>query len=131
MPVIGVLSSGSYDTYKHYVAGFREGLKQVGYVEGQNVSIEYRWADGQYDRLQGLAAELVRRQVTVIVASGGPPPALAARAVTSSIPIVFSSVDDPIKLGLSQASIVPVVTRRGCLCSELNLSQNNWNCCVS
>ena len=100
MPVIGFLSSGSSSAYALYATGFREGLKQAGYVEGQNVSTEYRWADGEYDRLQGLATELVRRQVAVIVASGGPPPAVAARMATSSIPIVFSSVDDPIKLGL-------------------------------
>ncbi len=100
IPVIGFLSSGSLNAYAQYAIGFRQGLKESGYVEGQNVAIEYRWGNGQYDLLPALAADLVRREVAVIVASGGPPPALAARAATFTIPIIFSSIDEPIKLGL-------------------------------
>jgi putative ABC transport system substrate-binding protein len=101
MPVVGFLSSGSADTYAHFFSAFLQSLNQAGYFEGRNVAIEYRWAEGQYDRLPAMAAELARRQVAVIVASGGLPPTLAAKAVTSTIPIVFSSVDDPVKAGLA------------------------------
>ena len=87
MPLIGFLSSASPTAYAQLVAGFHAGLNETGYVEGQNVAIEYRWAEGQYDRLPALAADLVRRQVAVIIASGGPTPALAARRA----PVTLSS----------------------------------------
>ena len=99
MPVVGFFSSGSPGPFGHFVAAFRQGLGEVGYVEHRNVGIEYRWAEGQVDQLPALASELVRAQVAVICA-GSPPAALAAKAVTTTIPIVFTSGEDPIKLGL-------------------------------
>jgi putative ABC transport system substrate-binding protein len=98
IPVIGYLSSGSPGPNAPSVAAFREGLSETGYVEGQNVAIEYRWAEGHYDRLPALAEDLVRHNVDVI-ATGGTPAALAAKNATSTIPIIFN-VGDPIELGL-------------------------------
>jgi putative tryptophan/tyrosine transport system substrate-binding protein len=100
MPVIGFLSSRSSHESTHLLAGFGRGLAENGYVDGQNVTIEHRWAEGQYDQLPALAAELVGRAVSVIVAVGGDQTAMAAKAKTSTIPIVFTLGSDPIKLGL-------------------------------
>jgi ABC-type uncharacterized transport system substrate-binding protein len=100
MPVIGYLSGSAVGSNARFVAAFRQGLRETGYVEGQNVSIEYRWAEGRYDRLPAMAAELVGRSVDLIVASGGPPAAQAAKRATSTIPIVFASGDDPVAIGL-------------------------------
>src|SRR5437588_7687283 len=100
MPVIGYLGSTSPDTYRGRLRAWHQGLKEEGYVEGQNVAIEYRWANGDYDRLPMLAAELVHRQVTVIVAGGGTPSAVAAKASTAIIPIAFEVAVDPVKAGL-------------------------------
>jgi putative ABC transport system substrate-binding protein len=99
MPVIGVISAGSRDAYAELLAAFRQGLKETGYVEGQTVAIDSRWADGQLDRLPGLAADLVQRQVAVIVTTGGSS-SRAAKATSRTIPIVFLSQSDPINAGL-------------------------------
>jgi putative ABC transport system substrate-binding protein len=100
MPVVGYLGSGSPGPVASLVAAVRQGLSETGCVEGQNVSIEYRWAEGHYDRLAALAADLVSRKVDVIVAHGGTPSALAAKNATSTIPIVFTTVGDPVGIGL-------------------------------
>jgi putative ABC transport system substrate-binding protein len=100
VPVIGFLHVASAVPFAHLIEDFRQGLKQTGYTEGQNVAIEFRWAEGRYDRLPALAADLVRRQVAVIVTVGGEPSALAAKAATKTIPIVINVGSDPVKAGL-------------------------------
>src|SRR5215471_591860 len=103
MPLIGLLSSRSPADSEQSLQSFREGLRQSGYVEGQNVAIEYRWGEGRYDRLPAMAVELANRPVTLFVTFGGEPAALAAKAATSSIPIVFAVGSDPVKLGLAES----------------------------
>jgi putative ABC transport system substrate-binding protein len=98
--VVGFLNSGSADAYPDRITAFHQGLRQLGYIEGENVIVDYRWALGDYDRLPAFAAELVERRVSVLVATGGEPAALAAKSATSTIPIVFAIGGDPIKLGL-------------------------------
>jgi putative ABC transport system substrate-binding protein len=100
LPVIGFVHPTSPAASGYLAAAFRKGLMEAGYAENRNVAIEYRWAEGQYDRLPALVEDLVRRQVSVIVAVGGDPPVVAAKAATSTIPIVFNSGSDPVKLGL-------------------------------
>jgi putative tryptophan/tyrosine transport system substrate-binding protein len=100
MPVIGFLSSRSPGESAEVVAGFRKGLSEAGFVEGDNAAIAFRWAEGHYDRLPALASDLIGVRVAVIFAAGGPPTALAAKAATSTVPIVFPGAGDPVRLGL-------------------------------
>ena len=100
MPTIGFLSSASPKPYAPYVEAFRKGLSETGFIERQNVAIEYRWAEGQYDRLRDLVSDLIARQVAVIMTSGGNDPVIAAKSATSTIPIVFSTGGDPVRFGL-------------------------------
>jgi putative ABC transport system substrate-binding protein len=99
MPVVGFLGDGTPELRASHVRAFRQGLSEQGYAEGRNFAFEFRWAEGRNDRLPALAADLVRRQVAVLVA-GGTPPALAAKAATSTIPILFDTGGDPVELGL-------------------------------
>jgi putative tryptophan/tyrosine transport system substrate-binding protein len=100
MPVVGFLRTASAYPFAHLLAGLRRGLQETGFIEGRNVAVQYRWAEGQYDRVPALAADLVRRQVAVIVTVGGETSARAAIAATTTIPIVFNTGADPVKLGL-------------------------------
>jgi putative ABC transport system substrate-binding protein len=100
LPVVGFLNATSPSSWKPYLDAFWQGLNEAGFVEGRNVAIEYRWAEGQYERLPSLAADLVRRQVAVLVSTGGAGPLLAAKAATTTIPIVFTTGSDPVRMGI-------------------------------
>jgi putative ABC transport system substrate-binding protein len=121
-PVIGVLNSSTIGLRAEQAAAFHEGLRQTGFVEKQNLTIEYRWANNQYDRLPQLAAELLQRKVSVIVAAGGPVSALAAKKATTTVPIVFTTIADPVKYGLVASLNRPGgnVTGNAGLTSELD-----------
>src|SRR5262249_4683078 len=100
LPVIGFINGGSADASARFVTAFREGLSETGFVEGQNVAVEYHWLEGKYDQLPALMADLVRRRVALIATPASGPAARAAKAATSTIPIVFSVAQDPVQLGL-------------------------------
>ena len=119
MPVIGYLSTGSRESDPVNLAAFRQGLGEIGYVESQNVTIEYRWAESHYDRLSAMADDLVRRPVTAIAAIGGTPPALAAKAATSTIPVVFYIGIDPVEFGLVASLNRPGGNMTGVVSHEL------------
>jgi len=125
VPVIGLLHSASAGAFAPFLAALREGLGEAGYVDGQNVRIEFRWAEGQYDRLPAMAAELVDQKVTLIIAGGGDRPTLAAKAVTATIPIVFTGSDDPVLFGLVTSLSRPGgnVTGVGVFQSELEVKR--------
>jgi putative tryptophan/tyrosine transport system substrate-binding protein len=100
LPLVGFINGGSADASTGFVAAFRKGLSESGFVEGQNVAVEYHWLEGRYDRLPALAADLIRRRVALIATPGSVPAALAAKAATATIPIVFTVAEDPVQLGL-------------------------------
>ena len=130
IPVIGYLNTGSPDTNPPVLTTFRKGLSETGYVEGQNLAIEYRWAEGHYDRLPALAADLVDRKVDLIIATS-PPGAFAAKSATSTIPIVFRGGADPVGDGLVASLARPGgnLTGVSVLATEVRLS--GLNCCLS
>ena len=111
MPVVGFLDAGSAAARTQQVAAFRKGLAEAGYQEGQNVSLEFRWAEGQYGRFGELAGDLVRRRVSVIVTPGGAAAALAAKAATTTIPIVFGVGGDPVQEGLVTRTYLKIASR--------------------
>jgi putative ABC transport system substrate-binding protein len=100
LPIVGFLNAASPSSWKPYLDAYWQGLNEAGFVEGRTVAIEYRWAEGQYERLPSLAVDLVRRQVAVLVSTGGAGPILAAKAATTTIPIVFTTGSDPVRMGV-------------------------------
>jgi putative ABC transport system substrate-binding protein len=130
MPVIGLLDSRSLDAMSDRLRAFRQGLKNAGHVEGENVSIVYRFAENQIDRMPELAAELVRRQVAVIVTTVGTA-TFAAKAATTTIPIVFLIGDDPVRLGLVASLARPSGNLTGINVFTAELTANGWSSCVS
>ena len=130
MPVVGFLASTSLGPAEHFLVAFRRGLNESGFIEGRNVAIEYRWAEGQYDRLPVLAADLVRRQVAVLVATGGPISGRAAKAATSTISIVFNA-GDAVRDGLVSSLHRPEGNATGAIFSRPKWRGSDWRCCAN
>ena len=130
MPVIGWLSSLSPEGGKPNLAAFRKALADTGYVEGHNVQFEYRWANGNYDRLPSMAADLVGRRVALIATSGGEPPAFAAKAATATIPIVMVMGGDPVKEGLVVSLNRPGANATGATVYAYNMESKRLACCM-
>jgi putative ABC transport system substrate-binding protein len=117
LPMVGFINGGSTEGSAHYAAAFRKGLNETGYVEGQNVTVEYHWLEGHYDRLPAVLADLVRRQVVAIATPASVPAALAAEAATATIPIVFGVAEDPVQLGLVASLSGLAATRQASIIS--------------
>jgi putative ABC transport system substrate-binding protein len=131
LPTIGFLGAPSRASYGPNVAAIHQGLKEAGYIEGTNLAIEHRWADGQYDRLPALASELAGKGVAVIVTIGGAPAVIAAKHATSTIPVVFTMTADPVQLGLVASLNRPGGNITGIAFRAWRLRQSAWRCCAN